>query len=42
MFSKKELDAALTEGRVSEDDYVVKVEVLGRMDLKKSKKPGKR
>ena len=35
MFSKKELDAALREGRVTKDDHVVKVEVLDRMDLKK-------
>jgi hypothetical protein len=42
MFSKKELDTALREGRVSEDDHVVKVEVLGRMDVKKSNKRGKR
>ena len=42
MFSKKELDTALREGRVTKDDQIVKVEVLGRMDLEKSKKPGKR
>ena len=42
MFSKKELDAALKEGRVSEDDHVVKVEVQGRMDFKKPKQSRKR
>ena len=41
-FSKKELDEALKKGRVERDDYVVKVEVLGRFDLKKPKKPKKR
>jgi hypothetical protein len=38
LFSKKELDEALKERRVSEDDYIVKIEVLERMDLKKSRK----
>jgi hypothetical protein len=42
VFSKKELDTALKEGRVSEDDHVVKVEVLQRMDLKKPKQSRKR
>ena len=42
MFSKKELDAALKDGRVQEDDNVVKVEVLGRAQLKKSRRAKKR
>ena len=42
VFSKKELDTALKEGRVSEDDHVVKIEVLERMDLKKPKKSRKK
>lgn len=33
VFSKKELDAALKENRVEEDDHVVKIEVLGRVEL---------
>jgi hypothetical protein len=39
IFSKKELDAALEEGRICEEDHVVKVEVLGGLDLKKLSKP---
>jgi hypothetical protein len=42
LFSKKELDEALKERRVSEDDYVVKIEVLERMDLKKPKRARKK
>jgi hypothetical protein len=38
MFSKKELDAALKEGRVEEEDHIVKVELMGRVDLKTPKK----
>ena len=41
MFSKKELDAALSDGRVEENDNVVKVELLGRAQLKKSKRSKK-
>jgi hypothetical protein len=41
IFNKKELDQALREGRVDEEDHVVKVEVVGRVDLKKPKKPKK-
>jgi hypothetical protein len=42
MFNKKELDTALREGRVTESDHVVKVEVLQRMDLKKPKRSRKK
>ena len=42
MFSKKELDAAMKGGRVTEDDNVVKVELLGKAQLKKSKSTKKR
>jgi hypothetical protein len=42
IFSKKELDAALKEGRVDEGDNVVKVELMGKVDLKKPKKSRKR
>ena len=42
MFSKKELDTALREGRVTEADHVIKVEVLQRMDLKKQKRRRKK
>ena len=38
MFGKTDLDAALREGRIEETDHVVKVEVLGNVDLKKPKK----
>lgn len=38
LFNKKGLDAALKEGRVAEEDHVVKVEVLGNVDLKKPKR----
>jgi hypothetical protein len=38
MFSKKELDTALKEGRVEAEDDVVKVELMGKVDLKKPKK----
>jgi hypothetical protein len=37
IFSKKEFDAALKEGRIERQDHIVKVEVLGRVDLKKPK-----
>lgn len=42
IFNKKELDAALKEGRVQVEDHVVKVELMGRVDLKKPKKSKKR
>ena len=42
MFSKKELDMALKEDRVREDDHVVKVELMGKANLKKPKKSRKR
>jgi hypothetical protein len=42
IFSKKELDVALKEGRVDEGDNVVKVELMGKVDLKKPKKSRKR
>jgi len=35
IFSKKELDAALEEGRIHEEDHIVKVEVLGGVDVRK-------
>ena len=35
IFNKKELDQALREGRVEEEDHVVKIELLERVDLKK-------
>jgi len=37
IFSKKELDLAVKAGRVEEEDHVVKVELMGRVDLKKPK-----
>jgi len=37
IFSKKELDLALKEGRVEEEDHVVKIELLERVNLKKPK-----
>lgn len=42
IFSKKELDMACKEGRVEEGDHVVKVEVMGRVDLRKQKRSKKR
>jgi hypothetical protein len=39
IFSMKGLDAALKEGRVDEEDHVVKIEVLGRVPVKKPTKP---
>jgi len=41
IFNKKELDEALQEGRVEEEDHVIKIELLDRVDLKKPK-PKKR
>lgn len=38
MFDKKEFDRARNEGRVQQSDHVVKVEVLGKVDLKKPEK----
>ena len=38
-FSRKELDGAMKAGRVAENDYVIKVDVIGKMDLKPPKKP---
>jgi hypothetical protein len=42
IFSKKEIDIALKEGRVQEDDHVVKVELMGKLDLRKPEKSKKR
>lgn len=42
IFSKKELDEAVKEERVREEDHVVKVELIGRMDVKKPKQRKKR
>ena len=42
IFSKKELDAALNEGRIETQDHVVKLELLGRVHLKEPKKSKKR
>ena len=39
VLSKRELDSALKEGRVSEQDHFVKVEVLGKHPVKAAKKP---
>ena len=39
IFTRKGLDAALKEGRVDEEDHVVKIEVLGKVPLKKPTKP---
>jgi hypothetical protein len=41
IFSKKELDAALQNGRVTLEDNIAKVEVLGRVDLGKPQKSQK-
>lgn len=41
IFSKKELDAALKNGRVTLEDNIAKVEVLGRVDLRKPQKSKK-
>ncbi len=38
IFSKKGLDAALQEGRIREEDHIVKVDVLGGVDLGKQNK----
>lgn len=38
ILSKKELDLALKKGRVEEEDHIVEVELIGRVDLKKPKK----
>lgn len=42
IFSKKELDVALKEGRVKEEDDVVKVELMGKIDLETPGKSKKR
>ena len=42
IFNKKELSVALKEGRVVEQDHVVKIELMGKLDLKKPKKSKKR
>ncbi len=42
IFNKKELSVALKEGRVVEQDHVVKIELMGKVDLKKPKKSKKR
>ena len=39
IFTRKGLDAAVKEGRVNEEDHVVKIEVLGKVPLKKPTKP---
>jgi len=39
IFTRKALDAALKNGRVDEDDHVVKIDVLGRVALKNPRKP---
>lgn len=38
ILNKKQLDGALKDGRISETDNVVKVQVLGKVKLKKAKK----
>ena len=38
VFSKKELDGAMGDGRVQEEDHVWKIEVKGKADLKKPRK----
>ena len=38
IFAKKELDRAVKEGRIAREDQIVKVEVLGRMDLRRPQK----
>ncbi|MBW2108834.1 MAG: hypothetical protein JRI36_09240 [Deltaproteobacteria bacterium] len=35
ILNKKELDDALKKGRISASDNIVKVQVLGKVDLKK-------
>ena len=42
IFNKKELSVALKEGRVVEQDHVVKIELMGKVDFKKPKKSKKR
>jgi len=39
IFTRKALDGALKDGRVHEDDHVVKIDVLGRVALKNPRKP---
>lgn len=39
IFTRKALDGALKDGRVDEDDHVVKIDVLGRVALKNPRKP---
>ncbi len=39
IFTRKGLDAALKDGRVDEEDHVVKIDVLGRVTLKNPKQP---
>ncbi len=39
ILTKKALDAALKEGRVDEEDHVVKIDVLGRVALKNPRTP---
>ena len=38
IFGKKELEKALKEGRITKEDYVVGVEVCGKVDLKEARK----
>ena len=42
IFSKKELDAALNQGRIAAKDHVVRLELLGKVDLKEPRKSRKR
>jgi hypothetical protein len=39
ILNKKQLDEALKDGRISETDNVVKVQVLGKVKLKKKRSP---
>ncbi len=39
ILTRKGLDAALKDGRVDEEDHVVKIDVLGRVTLKNPKQP---
>ena len=41
IFNKKELDVALRQGRINDHDHVLRVEVLGKVDLRKPKKSKK-
>jgi hypothetical protein len=41
-FDRKSLDTAVKEGRVTGEDYIVKIQVLGKADLSKPKSPAKK